>query len=80
MHRWLKKRIALWLARMIEVDPRMFVPWTIVAKEVEVRIVGKRIWIDTETGCQFRATALNAVTVTDERNSVTEATDPPAIH
>jgi hypothetical protein len=80
MHRWLKKRIALWLARIIEVDPRMFVPWTIVAKEVEVRIVGKRVWIDTEEGCQFRVTALNGVTVTTEGSSAGETISTPVIH
>lgn len=68
MPRWLKKRLGLWLCRMMEADPELFVPWTCVARHVEVRIVGKRVWIDTEAGCRFRASALGTLRVVNEND------------
>lgn len=65
--RWLKKRIALMVCRWLALDPYMFVPYTCIGEEVEVRVAGKAVWINTAAGCHCRGVAFKKLTVIMDR-------------
>lgn len=59
--RCMRRRLALWLCRLVEFDPAVFAPRSGNGGVVEVRICGKQVWVNTEDGCQFRATAAKEI-------------------
>lgn len=66
--RWLKRRLLMWVCNVMHTDPMLFAPRDCVASQVEVRIAGKQLWINTEYGCPFRATAITSLTIeTDQQ-------------